>query len=218
VNSDRPLRADAALNRDRILAAARPLFAARGLDVSIEDIAQAAGVGATTVVRRFRDQNGLIAALFEDEFATNAALAHTAIAAADGGEGLVEFLRTLFQKIATDRGIAQVLLSDRYGSGEIPVYRREFSNLVRELIERARREGYLRGGVEASDIPVLLMMVGSVADFARATKPELWQRYSELLIEAVVPSNENDAWQGTALTPTQLAEAMQRWRPRQLRP
>ena len=64
-----PLRSDAERNRQRILAAAAEVFAERGLDVSLDDIAAAAGVGVGTVYRRFPDKDALIDALFEEKIA-----------------------------------------------------------------------------------------------------------------------------------------------------
>ena len=49
----RPLRADAERNRRRILDAARELFAAKGLEVGLDEIARHAGVGVGTAYRRF---------------------------------------------------------------------------------------------------------------------------------------------------------------------
>ncbi|HEX7609109.1 MAG TPA: helix-turn-helix domain-containing protein, partial [Solirubrobacteraceae bacterium] len=60
---ERPLRRDAERNRQRVLAAARELFAERGLDVTLDDIARGAGVGVGTVYRRFPDKEQLIDAL-----------------------------------------------------------------------------------------------------------------------------------------------------------
>ena len=51
VTTDRPMRADAARNRDRVPAAASELFAEVGLRAGIEDIARRAGVGVGTVCR-----------------------------------------------------------------------------------------------------------------------------------------------------------------------
>ena len=60
----RPERADAARNRQRILAAAEELFARRGADnVTMEDIAQAAGVGKGTLYRRYPDRASIAVAL-----------------------------------------------------------------------------------------------------------------------------------------------------------
>jgi AcrR family transcriptional regulator len=60
-------RADAARNRAKVLAAAAELFAARGVDsVSMDDVADAAGVGKGTLYRRFGDKSGLAAALLNE--------------------------------------------------------------------------------------------------------------------------------------------------------
>ncbi|MFD0891150.1 helix-turn-helix domain-containing protein, partial [Streptosporangium algeriense] len=60
------LRADAARNRERVTAAARRMFAERGLDVPFEDIARQAGVGVATLYRRFPTREDLVAAAYED--------------------------------------------------------------------------------------------------------------------------------------------------------
>jgi AcrR family transcriptional regulator len=60
-------RADAASNRQKILAAAQRLFEERGADcVSMQDVARAAGVGMGTMYRRFGDRSGLTYALLSD--------------------------------------------------------------------------------------------------------------------------------------------------------
>jgi AcrR family transcriptional regulator len=60
-------RADAARNREKVLAAARRLFAERGVaGVTMEEIARAAGVGKGTVFHRFGDRAGLALALLDD--------------------------------------------------------------------------------------------------------------------------------------------------------
>src|ERR1043166_6338645 len=90
VTSDsRPLRVDAARNRERILAAASEVFADRGLDVSLDDIARHAGVGVGTVYRRFPTKEALIEALFDSHLAQLEALAENAVSYADSWDGLV---------------------------------------------------------------------------------------------------------------------------------
>ena len=66
------LRADAERNRQRLIAAAREVFAERGLDVPIEDIARHAGVGVATLYRRFPTRADLIAGAFEAKMAAYA--------------------------------------------------------------------------------------------------------------------------------------------------
>jgi len=62
----RPLRADAARNRARVLDAAAAVFEAEGPEASMEEISRRAGVGIGTLYRHFPDRQSLIAALIRD--------------------------------------------------------------------------------------------------------------------------------------------------------
>src|SRR3984885_11076494 len=65
----RPLRADARRNRERVLEAARAAFGAEGSDVSLDEIARRAGVGAGTVYRHFATKEALFEAVVFDRIA-----------------------------------------------------------------------------------------------------------------------------------------------------
>jgi len=64
----RPLRADARRNRERILAAAREVFAESGAEAQIDDVARRAGVGVGTVYRHFATKEQLLAELVRQKF------------------------------------------------------------------------------------------------------------------------------------------------------
>jgi AcrR family transcriptional regulator len=66
-DTSKPLRFDAQKRRQAILDAARRIYADEGVDVPIQKIATAAGVGRATVHRNFFDRNGLLLALLDDE-------------------------------------------------------------------------------------------------------------------------------------------------------
>src|ERR1700722_5589931 len=88
----RPLRRDAARNRQRVLKAASEVFTERGLDVSLDEVARHAGVGVGTVYRRFRTKEDLVEALFVERIEAVAALAEDAAEAPDPWSGLASFL------------------------------------------------------------------------------------------------------------------------------
>src|SRR5919205_689932 len=102
-SSERPLRSDAERNRRRILEAAAEVFAERGLDASLDDIAAAAGVGVGTVYRRFPDKDVLIDALFEEKINHACRLAREALEHEDPWEGFVFFMRAMCAMHAADR-------------------------------------------------------------------------------------------------------------------
>src|SRR6195952_4259064 len=88
----RTLRKDAAINRERLLAAASELFAEHGLDITLNDIAHHAGVGVGTAYRRFANKEEVIDALFEQRLQAVAAVANEALDEPDAFHGLGTFL------------------------------------------------------------------------------------------------------------------------------
>ena len=102
---DRPLRADAARNRARVLEVAYDTFAAEGLSVPIDEIARRAGVGAGTVYRHFPTKEDLYRAVVEDRIGNIVDEGRAVLRADDPGEGLFAILRSMvLQWGATDRG------------------------------------------------------------------------------------------------------------------
>src|SRR5438309_11180038 len=108
MTTEKPLRADAERNRGRILDAAAELFAAKGLSVGLDEIAQHAGVGVGTAYRRFPDKRQLIEELFEDRVDSMAQLGEDALAADDPWEGLVGFLEQATELQIANRGLKEL--------------------------------------------------------------------------------------------------------------
>ena len=116
VPSERPLRRDAERNRQRILQAARVVFAERGLGGSHDDIAREAGVGVGTVYRRFHDKQQLIDALFEARIEEIADVARAAAEHPDPWEALVGFLLRTQELVSKDRGLKEIVLGGARGA------------------------------------------------------------------------------------------------------
>src|SRR5207244_7455255 len=114
--SDRPLRRDAERNRQRILDAARVVFAERGLSGSHDDIARQAGVGVGTVYRRFPDKEQLIDALFEARIGEVAEVARAAVGNPDPWEALVGFVIRAQELQSQDRGLKEIVLGGTRGA------------------------------------------------------------------------------------------------------
>jgi AcrR family transcriptional regulator len=98
----RPRRADATLNRQRILDAARAAFEAAGAETSMAEVARRSGVGSATLYRNFPTRQALLEALLFDELDDLCAEAATL--------GLVPWLRRLFVYVTTERPVALDLL------------------------------------------------------------------------------------------------------------
>jgi AcrR family transcriptional regulator len=178
---DRPLRRDASRNRDRLLQAARELFAERGLDVPMDDIAERAGVGVGTAYRRFANRDEIIAALFEERLADYLALAEEALTDPDPWTGVVTFLERSLALQADDRGLKELLMRDRRTLDRVATARERVMPLLERMVARAHEAGALRPGVTAEDVGMLSHMLGVANDFA----PDLWRRYLPLLLDGL---------------------------------
>jgi AcrR family transcriptional regulator len=204
--SERPLRRDAERNRLRILQAAREVFADRGFDASLDQIAAHAGVGVGTVYRRFPDKDTLIDALFEDRIGEVAAAGQRALTASDPWQGLVDFLQQTNALLARDRGLKQALLSR--GAHRTEHAREKIVPIATELVARAQQAGTLRADLDPLDLPIIQLMVSAIAEFTREVSPELWQRALTIIIDGLATTRQTPTpLPGKPLDRDQLAAA-----------
>jgi AcrR family transcriptional regulator len=186
----RPLRVDAERNRRRIVSAAAALFAERGVDVSMDDIAAAAGVGVGTIYRRFPDREALIEALFEEKLERIASMARGALETEDPWEAFVTFFRGVASMQARDRGLKEVLLSTDRGRDRVATIRNTMRPIAIQLVQRAKEAGALRDDVEAFDIPMLQMALGAVADSTRDVAPGYYERLLTVFLDGLAQRRE----------------------------
>lgn len=214
---ERPLRADALRNRARILTAAREVFSARGIDVTLDDIAAHAGLGTGTVYRRFANRESIVEALFEERIEESLAVLERCLADPDPWNGFVTLIRTVGAELAGDRGMRQVMLGSSYGLDRVARARERLISRTRLLVRRAQEAGALRPDADAADVPALFLMVGTIADFAGDLSPHIWERYAEFLIDGLRNDPGRAGWPAPdipgALTEDAMHEAMGSWRP-----
>jgi AcrR family transcriptional regulator len=210
---ERPLRADAERNRKRLLDAARTLFAERGLDVSMDDIARAAGVGVGTAYRRFRSRDQIVEALFDERLEQMQVRARAAEEDPDAWRALVEFFTGSLRAQAQDRGFKQLLFSSDEGRAKVKQMRAKVVPVMERIVARAKEAGQLREDVDVVDFTVLSFMVGAAVDFAAPVDDGVWERYAALLFDALRPGSASPLPRA-GLAPEQLDAAMQCWHPR----
>lgn len=205
---ERPLRADAARNRELILQTARKCFAERGLSVTLNDIAHEAGVGVGTVYRRFADKDSLIEALLATKFEAMNEAAARAAEEVDPREALRVYLMGVFEFRARDRALADAIVRAGKARPSIVQERDRLETQVSAIIERAETAGVVRVGFDYRDLPMLTSMVGAVADSTRAHDPNAWRRYAEVLIEGVLPGGTEAPMVGTPLDRESIERAL----------
>jgi len=180
----RPLRADAKLNRDRILAAAAELFADRGLSVPLEEIASRAGVGVATLYRRFPTRADLAAAAFERNMSRYTQAVDRALANPSAWDGFRALIFEVGELQAGDAGLRDLLTTAFPASSAVEQRTGETVEKLRELIRRAQAEGTLRPDAVAGDIVVMLMANAGVLKATGTAAPDAWRRFAALMVHA----------------------------------
>ncbi|MEU4694002.1 helix-turn-helix domain-containing protein [Actinoplanes sp. NPDC023714] len=144
----RPQRADARRNYDALLAAARDVFAERGADASLEEIAKRAGVGIGTLYRNFPARQDLFEAVYVDEINQLAAAAEAA-AALPAWEALRAWLQRFVAYAVTKRAIIDVLNrdSEMFRACRVVMY-----TAGEPLMIRAQQAGEVRADVSFDDV------------------------------------------------------------------
>ena len=189
-NLGRPLRADAERNRRRILVAAAEVFAKRGLDAGLDEIARHAGVGTGTVYRRFPDKTQLIEALFESRIDAAIEVAENALADPDPWLGLVAFLEKSIEMQQADRGLKELLFGEGFATGH-PDHSRFTTKtdrifpIISQIVERAQASGQLRPDVSPSDLAMIQFMLHGLGAFATPAEPQLWRRQLTILLDGL---------------------------------
>lgn len=186
----RPLRRDAEKNRQRIMAAAREVFAQRGYDATLDDVARHAGLGVGTVYRRFPNKAALIDALFGESFQRVVDLVETALADPDPWAGFAGFMTATAELQVADRGLRDLMLSGSAGPARVGQMRERVKPLLDELVRRAQEQGDLRADFAGGDIPALQLMIATASEFTRAAGPQTWRRYLGLLLDGLCARRE----------------------------
>lgn len=191
MEGDRPLRRDAALNREKILRAAREVFGQHGLRVTLDDVARHAGVGVGTVYRRFPDKETLVRALFEQDLGIRQASAERALAHPDPWEGFVDFLMEMGADLAENRGLQEVIMLGSHSSEPMETMRGGMLPFLEALIQRAQESGDLRAEITPSDVPVIVQMLSAASQFTQGKRPEVWRRYFEIILNGIRQRPDN---------------------------
>ena len=207
-----PLRADAERNRQRLLAAAKELFAAQGLHVTLDEIARHAGVGTGTAYRRFPNKDALIEALMVDRINELGAIAQECLEDPDPWRGVAGYFERALALQAADRGLKEVLFSAGRGRERVAHARRAIAPVVTKLVRRAVAAGVVRSDLETSDVPLINFMLATIVDFSRDVEPALYQRYLAIVLDGLRPRDDEEPLPVDALKVTQFQDAMARWK------
>jgi AcrR family transcriptional regulator len=183
------LRADAARNRERIVAAATEVFAERGLEASTAEIAARAGVGEATLFRRFPTKDDLITAIIGVQFEEAADLAAHCLEGDDPWRGVESFLYGMAERAALDHGVSDAAKERCMAAPELVGERRRILDLTGQLVRRAQKADVLRDDVAGQDLMFLMAAVASLSELPfPGVRADLWKRYLGIFLDGLRPA------------------------------
>jgi AcrR family transcriptional regulator len=180
----RPLRRDARESRDKLVAAARAEFAARGVDASLEKIARDAGVAIGTLYRHFPARLDLLMAALRPGLQEFVDGADKALVIDDAWDSFVAYLENLFAVQAGDRGFNDFLSRRFPGNAETEHIHDVMCQQIEEVLARAQDAGRARPDITRADIVNLIWSNGRIIDATSAKAPTAWRRQLHLMLDA----------------------------------
>jgi AcrR family transcriptional regulator len=184
VSVDRPLRADARRNRERLMAAAKQAFSENGDAASMDDIAKRAGVGPGTLYRHFPTREVLLAEVYREEVAGLARRAAELAETQAPLPALQIFLREQIEYARTKKGLG-VAVKAMIGtdSPTMEWCRTTLRGAMGDLLKRAQDDGSVRADAE----PVVLMRLTHAVAYATETAPEQSAAMLGLIVDGLRP-------------------------------
>lgn len=175
------LRADAARNVDRLVAAGRSVLGARP-EASLEEVARCAGVSPATLYRRFATKDELVRCCLEKTFHAEIEPALAVLAeAADPWEGLQQALRSVLETMERSQSLVSAA---QQRAAVLAALRPALYASLGAALERAQGQGSVRADVAPGDLPHLVAMVVAVMGPDAADDTD-WHRYLEIVLRGL---------------------------------
>lgn len=177
-------RADALRNRTRITAAAADVFAERGFDATVAQVAERAGVGNATVFRNFATKEELLSEVATTWLESWAAEVRRRLADDPRPDVLRDLVGGVLERLREDRLTLDLLragnLDDRMRGA-----RAEVERLFDEAVDRGVDAGVVAAGTTYADLSLLVLgMAGRLSELDE-TSPERWRHAADLAWAAV---------------------------------
>jgi AcrR family transcriptional regulator len=180
--SDRPLRADAARNAERILRAARDVYGELGPEAPIEAVARRAGVGERTLYRRFPTKRELVRAALDQCIAEGLTPTIEAVRdVTDPLEGLAQLIDAAISLGARERNL---LTAARNAGSLTPEISTALYDALNDLARRGQQAGVVRADLVPADLPRIIAMLHSVL-WTMDPDDDGWRRYVVLMLDSI---------------------------------
>lgn len=176
-------RSDARDNRERLLEAARAVFADEGLTAPMREVARRADVGPATLYRHFPTKEQLVTEAFAEQLRACYAVVDDALADPDPWRGLQAVLVRLGELYARDRAVTAALLSAF--PMDFTAERERALKSLAELVRRARDAGAVRPETTLDDVVVVLAAAGGLPAATPAARVAAARRFTTIAINGL---------------------------------
>ena len=183
--TERPKRADAVRNREKVLVAAEAAFAESGQKAQLDDIARRAGVGVGTVCRHFPTKVDLLDAVLTRMYESVLERAKVALADPDPAAGFETYFVSLADFHTRHRAFAEQMAAE-IESAALPV-RDELQKVIAQLVTRAQEAGAVRADIGPADVAMLFSGVAHATAVVGDLQPMLRERYVRILLDGLRP-------------------------------
>lgn len=179
------LRSDARDNRDRVLRAARELFAESGLEVTMRQVARRAGVGPATLYRRFPAKQDLILAAFGEEFGACTAIVRKGAADPDPWRGFCGVIERITVLNARNQGFTDAFLAAYPQAIDVGAHRAEMAREITAISRRAIAAGDLRADFTFDDFVLVLLAGRGLSRLPAAGRARAARRFAAIVLEGL---------------------------------
>jgi AcrR family transcriptional regulator len=185
----RPMRADARRNYERLLDAARKVFADQGGGASMEAIAKQAGVGVGTLYRHFPKRIDLVEAVYRDDVDALVGSAEHGLADLDPWTALAGWLRAYVDYARTKRTFLNELHEAFEKNPDLKSASRErISAACDRVLARAQQAGAARTDIDGSD---LMQLVSQMCTSPTLT-PDQGERLLAVILDGLRPAERRE--------------------------
>jgi AcrR family transcriptional regulator len=186
MHDEKPLRADALRNRQRVLEVAQEVFATEGLAVPIDEIAQRAGVGVGTLYRHFPTKEALFAAVVLRRLEDAVADAQARLGSRDPGAAFFGFVERLVMQGSAKKDLAEALGAmdpDSDFKASLGEAKGALKVALGKLLARAQQAGAVRKDTTVAD--VFALVHGPFSSLGRDADPEARARLLSIVCDGL---------------------------------
>jgi len=203
----RAVRSDRTRNRERLLDAARTVFAASGIHAPLDRVAKTAGVGPGTLYRHFPTRADLWTAVLAEPLRYHLAEIDKALAADDPWDGFSELLFAMCNLEARPDGYTGLLNTRFDDAPELQALRARIQLGITRIFARAHHAGVIRPDITPEDLLFVTLSNARIIEATRTVAPDAWRRNVAFYLDAFRPRRPGKL-PAPPLTARQLADSI----------